>query len=42
MSAHTDAWTLRAVYQHRGIPANVLADATFNRFIAWEIWFVLW
>jgi hypothetical protein len=35
MSTHTDAWTLRAMNQHRCVPTIELTDAFLNRFITW-------
>jgi hypothetical protein len=42
MSADSDARTLSAVNQHCSIPTDVLADATFDRFITRKFWFMFW
>ena len=42
VSTHTNTGTLCAVNHDRGVPTNVGANATFNKFIAREPWFGLW
>ena len=42
MSTDANAWTLCAVHQDCSIPTDGCADASFNIFIAWKLWFILW
>ena len=42
MSTNRNSWALSSVHQHRSIPSHPGTVGSFDFFIAWESWLVLW